>query len=1252
MSKISQNKANIGQTESNCQNSEENTNSDFKLEVLSPLDKKDDPRILKYLKHIKDAVENKDVKNLALTGVYGSGKSTIIKSFKSLHPDTKVLHISLASFKEIKDSDYKDFKDQIQLNILQQIIYSQKADKLPESRINRIREINIRERKNWSKVLVFLLFLVSTYSLLKFYTFQINPNNWSTSLSFNWGAFLYTIVFIFSSIFIGLHLLKVFFNSKINKVNIKGEVGVADGVEHKDFLNKNIDEILYFFEKNPTNVVVIEDLDRFNTTEIYRTLREINFILNTYLKNIYSDDSKKVTFLYAIKDDLFLNELDRTKFFDLIIPTIPFVNFSNAKNVLNTKLDSIFCDKDVFAKPSKDFINTVSAFITDNRTLLNILNEFTVYKEQQRLENEELNSEKLLALIIYKNLRPKDFSKLHTGKSNIDIAFSNKEILVKSLIQEEKDKIEEKNKELKIVREESLKSIKELNTIFLYHIKEKIGSNRIKELVYDSKQKTLQEIIDKSLNLNQFYNNNIQYYNSLNQINNTSFSLKEIDNILGYTYSERYDLIVNKNNLIIEKEKEIIELRDNLNKIHNWSLKEILKHKDFSKSLLKDNFGKFYSESVIDSEKVYNDSLAMFLFEKGYIDEHYREYISVFQQGGLNEKDQEFKINIISRINEPKPFNYELSNIGDIIDELPINYFQDDRILNIGLVDFITTHREVYPEQFRAILSLISQWNKRTRQFLREYITEGNHRELFITELGKSWKELWTAIQKTESDFIENDKKYILYLLLDNSDGNTFKSLNQNKLLSNYISDSIDILFDFETEQKLEKIKRILSNDALDVKFNDLSQLTDRYSKLFEFVYDNNMYKINIDNLGTILENKLDDFDKSKFDNSNLTYIFESGLEKLINYISKDNFESYLTNVYSKLENNQDEKEEYILKVIDIEKLNIEKRLEFLEKQENRISDIYELADIEFYDLIFKHNRIKVDWDNVYKYYFENDKTFNDILINFLNIDENYTDLSTSNIKLGVDDENQEEFISKLIENKKLTTNALESLIKSFPANYKIIEFDFSNIEKNKVELLIDKKIIELNSENFEDIKKNHSDLHIKLLLRDWANYLDYANKYDIEITDKIKILQYDNLTDSLKRSIIKNQITTDDLKNKKLAEEVSLLIINGISDTKINVTELLDINKLKSLLSHNLGDEEKIRLLNIYKNLLSKKNILDLKEFLPKPYNKDISPKGQLIADNDNHNSEFIKTLQSVGIAGNIKEQKDKIRVWLKKYN
>ena len=69
------------------------------------LDAKDD----KYSDIIKYAIENTNTKNVALTGPYGSGKSSILKTFESKFIDYKYLNISLATFDE-KEHQLKEIE--------------------------------------------------------------------------------------------------------------------------------------------------------------------------------------------------------------------------------------------------------------------------------------------------------------------------------------------------------------------------------------------------------------------------------------------------------------------------------------------------------------------------------------------------------------------------------------------------------------------------------------------------------------------------------------------------------------------------------------------------------------------------------------------------------------------------------------------------------------------------------------------------------------------------------------------------------------------------------------------------------------------------------------------------------------------------------------------------------------------------------------------------------------------------------------
>ena len=74
------------------------------------------------------------------------------------------------------------------------------------------------------------------------------------------------------------------------------------------------------------------------------------------------------------------------------------------------------------------------------RLLKNICNEFLIY--YNRLNTTELDYNKMLALITYKNLFPRDFSDLQLNKGFVYALFDNKRIFIDKTCTELKGKIE------------------------------------------------------------------------------------------------------------------------------------------------------------------------------------------------------------------------------------------------------------------------------------------------------------------------------------------------------------------------------------------------------------------------------------------------------------------------------------------------------------------------------------------------------------------------------------------------------------------------------------------------------------------------------------------------------------------------------------------------------------------------------------------------------------------------------------------
>ena len=341
------------------------------------------------IKALHWALNNTRIKNIALTGPYGAGKSSVIESYLKIYKKCKAISISLASFdghtwdeisKQLEKGNYdeaktvsKELEDELEKGILKQLFYKVDAGKIPLSRYRKLHHV-----KFWKYVVGALIALAvicaTAYLIMPEKVAEIIAQYFARMDSLLNAILVLGAFWIFvCGIGYGIKFVTSKFTIKeisVGDASIQGEEVNADSV-----LNKNIDEMLYFFERNKYNVVFIEDLDRFNSTSIFIKLREINTILNSYevLK-------KRIVFVYAVKDDLFLKDTERTKFFDFIIPVIPVINSTNSGEIMRNML-GIGDKKDIYREYpenniSQEFVTLVSPYIGDMRILISIINEF------------------------------------------------------------------------------------------------------------------------------------------------------------------------------------------------------------------------------------------------------------------------------------------------------------------------------------------------------------------------------------------------------------------------------------------------------------------------------------------------------------------------------------------------------------------------------------------------------------------------------------------------------------------------------------------------------------------------------------------------------------------------------------------------------------------------------------------------------------------------------------------------------------
>ena len=454
----------------------------YTFEKLTPVD---DCDISIYESAIDFAFDEKDIRNIAISGAYGAGKSSVLAAYKAKHKDIKFLHISLAHFQgnsdssssedssspiKKNDSDSSSFKDSSHIKesvlegkILNQLIHQIPAETIPQT--------NFRVKKSTSNKIVLgytiaiLVFLIALFHVLFF-------DGWSTfvngladgvvkktlSLATNHFSLIFSgvLLFVFAGFFIFKLLVMQKNKSIFKKLSFQGNEIEIFAESNDSFFDKYLNEVLYLFENVDADVIVFEDMDRFDAHRIFERLREVNTLANIQRGK---EGKKILRFFYLLRDDIFISK-DRTKFFDYIIPVVPVVDSSNSYNQFISHLKK----NDLFAKFDEGFLQGISLYVDDMRLLKNICNEFLIY--YNRLNTTELDYNKMFALITYKNLFPRDFNDLQLNRGFVFSLFDKKSNFLKERVDELRSAIQAKRERITNAKQEIAQSPIELNLIF------------------------------------------------------------------------------------------------------------------------------------------------------------------------------------------------------------------------------------------------------------------------------------------------------------------------------------------------------------------------------------------------------------------------------------------------------------------------------------------------------------------------------------------------------------------------------------------------------------------------------------------------------------------------------------------------------------------------------------------------------------------------------------------------------------------
>jgi hypothetical protein len=1188
---------------------------------LSPVDNADPNGI--YTRALNEAMENANIQNIALTGPYGSGKTSIIRTFEK-SSKFKFLKISLATFSDPKTEDRAEDKaadkvahpisgDQIALierSILQQMLYGAEANKIPYSRFKRITIPKWLEVKAliFSGWLALIFFTYSNKDSLSKKIDLADPNwLWVSILLF---VFL-VAAYLFSIAYKATHSLSI---KKLSLHN--GEVEMAD-LSENSVLNRHIDEIIYFFESTKYDLVVIEDLDRFGSPEIFIKLREINKLINDRRARAVGIGKFKwikqpIKFLYAIKDDMFDNK-SRAKFFDFIVPVIPIINSSNSKEKILERLKEVKFNSII----DSQFIKEVSLYVDDMRLINNIVNEFVVY--ESKLGSESLNRTKLLAIIIYKNMYPSDFEALHHSKGAL---FAICELRL-TLLRERRASIEKEvgsiRAELTASQSEVAASAEELVKIFWAHISTYDPNRFLLGIEINGSPNRLNDLLDWNQFSQLFSQGNLRLsvlHNGYNQNVSLGKSFldvqKEINSKL--TFQQRKNAIDNKMQL---RRKDFIGRLDELTK-ENLSIPKEPLYELINRS------GRSL-EDVVSSDGISAPELLFYLIRNGYLDETYYLYTSNFHEGSLSKRDRDFLL-AIRDFKVPDP-TQAIDTPREVCDEMRVEDFEHEYALNVYLIDYLLTTNNYKHKKISSVVKFISENFSKTKGFFSAYWAEGKNIEALTKAISQEWAD-YAAAAIDSNQAVEHTASMIAFVDPDYLDD----EMDDDGKLSAYISDNAGLIF----SASHVSINDYSALKALGVQISNLSDILE-FSNLFDFVHVNDLYKITLDNVLLILNRypRTTETPSPNAELSNYTAIRTYGSADLNRRVASD-FSEYINSVFLLASNNTEEAGEYVKEILNKEELTEEQKIAVINKQ-NYVFTSFEGIPESLWESVLLEEKIEITWGTIMAC-FNCDECDRDVITSILNIDHIVDVLSATKISKEVFGEEPSLELSRFIfKNDTLSGTHYRSLCCSLSHEF----VDFPNgIAKDKLIALVETKVVKLNDESF-NFSEDDEELRICLIVNNLQEY--FTNESNYVLSDKIKEgIVFSNVEGSYKIKIsrfISPSAVAQSRRLSKLISEFISLPHAKISDFEESVVSSCVINS---------GDTRtSILILSKVIGVFSNADVLTLLSQLPEPYAEiSIYGKNPKLPKTD-ENFALASLLERHEIISLVKDEGDHIRIY-----
>ena len=807
-----------------------------------------------YVKALTEAISEDKVTNVALSGNYGVGKSSILQSFsnqeehKNIVIEISLSTISPATTEDTSQGQASTLTNRIQKEIVKQLLYRVPPHETPGSRFRRIEQFSWRrEATNSALVSLVVMFLF----LLTGWTKKISTALLTSTFLSGWEN-----LYVFS---IAFTLILAARYQSYGRLHIKqfatGAATITLDGNSTSYFDQYLDEIVYFFQVSKRTIVVFEDIDRFDDSNIFETLRSLNRLLNNS-----PQIGRKVRFIYAIKDSIFdystndtktenkatdntltedpaqveLIRANRTKFFDLVIPVVPFISHRSARDLLKETLD------DIEHTLTPELINIAGRYVPDMRLLKNVRNEFIVFRDRILSgDGAKLNlvENELLGMMLYKSTHLADFELIRLGKSNLDKLYEFSRVIVTDnvrRIDSEISSLQQSSGHLKSIDSRSKEFGIKLFTYIQRTARHASIEWRKEWLLFRGNQITQGELQQSKFWTDFLFSTDgpqLTYGSQYQRV--LDFSPNDVSSALSINHESNYWEMLS----LEQQEGRIEELQADLKFLRSADMGALIERPEF----------KSQAESLNLHDKavgLLTNGLAYQLVRANAINRNFTLYTATFHGKFVTPAARSFIIHNVEQDKMDMHYQMNEADVHSLIKECGVEFLGESAFYNITILDCLLRTR---PSDTYKMVAKLRSFGDEQLLFLQAYFSGGQYGEALVAQLTYNSPQIFKYLISTSELAVDvTTRQKLVSAALANAWRYkgifTISAVEADFMRSNYASLATLTVDKLEGKQ-IQSVVKIFQ--AHDIRVPNLAALSESLKQEFT---KHHLYDLNIDN--------------------------------------------------------------------------------------------------------------------------------------------------------------------------------------------------------------------------------------------------------------------------------------------------------------------------------------------------------------------------------------------------------------------